>query len=56
MEPPPQAVDAVDDAFHLGVDRARELVLREPAVDVVLLLGHERILPEISLDVKILNV
>jgi hypothetical protein len=53
VEPALQAVDAVDDALDLEIDRARQLVLRQPAVDVVLLgFFHVLILDHEPLDVK----
>ena len=58
VEAAPQAVDPVDDALDLEID-ARQVVLREEAIDVVMLvgcLGHERIFYQKSLDVKSLHL
>jgi hypothetical protein len=56
VETAPEAVDPIDDPLHLEVDASRKIGLREPAVDVILLVGHGRIVGHISLDVKILDL
>jgi hypothetical protein len=54
VEAAAQTLDPLDDSFDLEID-PREVVLREEAIDVILLfalVGHRRILDQKCLDVK----